>query len=133
MDAKGRVSIASKYREELLTRWQGKLTLTRHPRNFLLIYPREVWAEKCVQMDAFPPGARPLKRMLIGCAVDIDLDASARILIPPELRAAAQLDKEVEFRGMGDFIELWNAAALAQDEAANLSSGKLAELADELF
>ncbi len=133
IDAKGRLSVPTRYRDALLTQCEGKLTLTRHPDGCLLIYPRATWETKRVEIEALPPDARRLKRLLLGNAVDVDIDASGRILIPPELRTAVNLDKDVELRGMGAYFELWDATALAQDEAAAFKDGDMHRLANTYF
>lgn len=133
IDAKGRISVPARYRDELQIQCEGKLTLTRYPEGCLLLYPRATWEIKRSEIDALPPGARPLKRLLLGNAVDVDIDASGRILIPPELRTAANLDKDVELRGMGEYFELWDAALLAQREASVLESGEMLRLANTYF
>jgi MraZ protein len=130
IDAKGRISVPARHRDELQTKCEGKLTLTRHPEGCLLLYPRATWEIKRNEIEAYPPDARPLKRLLLGNAVDVDIDASGRILIPPELRTAAKLDKDAELRGMGAYFELWDAALLAQREAKDLESGEMLRLAN---
>ena len=54
--------------------------------------------------------------------MDVDIDASSRVLISPELRAAARLTKDVVLIGMGSRLELWNADAYAEQEAKVLES-----------
>lgn len=123
----------TRYRDALLALCEGKLTLTRHPDGCLMIYPRPTWENKRIEIEALPPDARKLKRLLLGCAVDVDIDASGRILIPPELRTAVNLDKDVELRGMGAYFELWDAAALAQSEATAFEDGEMHRLANTYF
>jgi len=130
IDAKGRISVPARYRDGLQAECEGKLTLTRHPEGCLLLFPRTTWEIKLVEINAFPPEARPLKRLLLGNAVDIDMDSSGRVLIPPELRTAANLDKDAEMRGMGPYFELWDAALLAEREAKDHASGEMQRLAD---
>ena len=67
--------------------------------------------------------ARPLQRLLLGNALDVDMDGSGRILVSPELRQAAGLAREVMLLGMGSHFELWDAAEWARREAEDLSKG----------
>ncbi|MBX6317590.1 division/cell wall cluster transcriptional repressor MraZ [Pigmentiphaga sp.] len=123
LDAKGRVSIPTRYRDALIAQAEGRLTLTRHPDGCLLIYPRPIWEEKREQIAAFPMQARALQRLLLGNAQDVELDNAGRILIAPELRAAASLSRDVMLLGLGAHFELWDAAVLAQREQEMLAQG----------
>lgn len=123
LDTKGRVNIPTRHRDALNELAHGRLTITRHPDGCLLIYPRPEWEMKRDQIAAFPMQARALQRLLLGNAQDVEMDTSGRVLIAPELRAAANLDRDTMLLGMGAHFELWNAAALAKREAEDLSAG----------
>ena len=51
-----------------------------------------------------------LKRLLVGFAREEQLDGNGRVLIAPELRRYAGLDKEVWLVGQGNHFELWSEA-----------------------
>ncbi len=123
LDTKGRVNIPTRHRDALNELAHGRLTITRHPDGCLLIYPRPEWEIKRDQIAAFPMQARALQRLLLGNAQDVEIDTSGRVLIAPELRIAANLDRDTMLLGMGAHFELWNAAALAKREAEDLSAG----------
>jgi len=121
LDAKGRVSIPTRHRDALVSQVEGRLTITRHPDGCLLMYPRNIWEQRREQIAAFPMSARPLQRLLLGNAQDVEMDGSGRILVAPELRQAAGLTREVMLLGMGSHFELWDAAELARREAEDLA------------
>lgn len=123
LDAKGRISIPTRYRDALAEQAGGSLTLTRHPDGCLLVYPRPEWEKKREQIAGFPMTARALQRLLLGNAQDVELDGSGRVLIAPELRTAAGMTREVMLLGMGAHFELWDAASLARREAEDLAQG----------
>lgn len=123
LDAKGRISIPTRHRDALVAQVEGQLTLTRHPDGCLLLYPRSVWEIKREQIVAFPASARPLQRLLLGSAQDVELDGSGRILISPELRTAVGMTREVMLLGMGSHFELWDAAGWSRREAEDLAKG----------
>jgi MraZ protein len=62
------------------------------------------------------------KRVFLGNAMDVEIDASSRLLIAPELRAAAGLVRDVMLLGMGSHFELWDAQRHAEHEAAVMQS-----------
>ncbi len=110
LDAKGRMSIPARHRDVLLADEQGRLTLTRHPDGCLMLYPRSIWEEKRKQIASLTAAARPLQRLLLGNAQDVDMDGAGRILVAPELRAAAGLSRDVMLLGLGSNFELWDRA-----------------------
>ena len=123
LDAKGRMSIPAKHRDALLAQCEGRLTLTRHPDGCLLLFPRPAWEAMRQQIAAWPIAARDWKRVFLGNAVDVELDGAGRILVAPELRAAAGLTRDVMLLGMGSHFEVWDAAKHAETEAQTIASG----------
>lgn len=123
LDAKGRISIPTRHRDALNSQVEGRLTVTRHPDGCLLVYPRTEWEKKREQIAAFPMSARPLQRLLLGYAQDVQMDGSGRILVAPELRQAAGLDRDVMLLGMASHFELWDSARWERREAEDLAKG----------
>lgn len=120
LDAKGRMSIPTRYRDALLAEDEGRLTLTRHPDGCLLLYPRSVWEIKREQIAAMPMSARAFQRLLLGNAHDVEMDSAGRILVTAELRQAATLQREAMLLGLGGHFEIWSPAELKQREEEDL-------------
>jgi MraZ protein len=97
----------------------------------LLIYPLPDWEPIREQILAAPglnQQAALLKRLLVGNARDEEMDAAGRVLVAPELREWAKLDKQVRLVGQGKHFELWaeDAWLKQQAEAAALfASGEM--------
>lgn len=111
LDAKGRMAIPAKYRDLLADNCDNQLVVTVDRDHCLLIYPLPEWEEierKLTKLPNLNKSARLLQRMLIGHATEVELDASARILVPPPLREFAGLDKRVVLIGQGNKLELWD-------------------------
>lgn len=53
----------------------------------------------------------------MGSAVDVDMDASGRLLVPSELRKVCGLSREIVLVGLGSHFELWDAQKLSEIEA----------------
>ncbi|MBN9460233.1 MAG: division/cell wall cluster transcriptional repressor MraZ [Burkholderiales bacterium] len=123
LDAKGRMTIPARHRDALSEQCKGLLTLTRHPDGCLLMFPRPVWESHRERLAAMPIGARTWTRIFLGNALDVDMDGTGRILISPELRAAASLTREVMLLGMGSHFEVWDAVALAAKEREAIAQG----------
>ena len=63
------------------------------------------------------------RRIFLGNAAEMDLDSAGRVLVGPELRSAAGIEKEVILLGMGSHLELWDAATYAAKEQAAIAKG----------
>ncbi len=116
LDAKGRLSVPTRHRDALGAAG-GQLTITKHPHGCLMIFPRPAWEEFRGRIAALPMQAQWWKRIFLGNAMDVDMDATGRVLVSPELRAAAGIDKDAVLLGMGAYFELWDARAYAAQEA----------------
>jgi len=121
LDGKGRISIPSRYRDVLMAQCDGRLTLTRHPDGCLLVYPRPVWEARREKIAVLPYDARALQRLVIGSAADAEIDSAGRVLIPPELREAAGLERDVMLLGVATHFELWDLARHVEQEKAPLA------------
>lgn len=114
LDVKGRMAVPVKHRAPLAEPAAGKLVLTAHPEGCLLLYPLSHWEPIRDRVMTFPSLDRMAsiwKRLLIGFAEDHVLDGSGRLLISPELRKFAGIEKRVMFVGQGTHFEIWNSSA----------------------
>lgn len=123
----------SRHRDVLAAGCEGRLTLTRHPDGCLLVYPRPMWETRREEIARLPFSARSLQRLLLGNATDVELDNAGRILVPTELRSAAQLQRDVMLLGMGNHFELWDTVRLDEHERAALAEGLPPAAADFTF
>ncbi|MGV6808237.1 MAG: division/cell wall cluster transcriptional repressor MraZ [bacterium] len=112
MDAKGRMAIPARYRDALTSGCNGKLVATIDTEEkCLLIYPYPEWEHIEAQLAALPsfnPATRRMQRLVIGHARDLEMDTNGRVLVPPELRAHASLEKKVVLIGQSHRFELWS-------------------------
>lgn len=120
LDAKGRMTIPTRYRDVLLKDSHGELTITRNLDGGLLIYPRSEWEERRKIIMNLPTKSRGIQRLLVGNAQDVEIDSAGRVLIAPELRNIAGIIKDVVLVGMGHSFELWDAEKYAQLQAKDL-------------
>ena len=122
LDGKGRIAIPARHRELLAAMDVHQLTVTKHPEGSLLIFPRPAWEQFRDRVAGLPMDSSGWKRVFLGNAMDVDIDASSRVLIAPELRASAGLVRDVMLLGMGSHFELWDAQRHAAHEAAVMQS-----------
>ena len=110
-DTKGRISIPTKYREQLLKISKKKLICTIDLDYCLLLYPLPSWLkieQQVMKLPTLNTTSRKLQRLLVGHATDIEMDKSGRLLIPYELREFSMIKKEAMLIGQGNRFELWD-------------------------
>ncbi len=132
IDAKGRLAIPAKFRGELT----DGVVVTRGIDRCLSVYPLAAWAtlaERISALSISDPDARQFKRMVFAEAMDELLDGQGRIVVPPELRRYAEIDRETVVVGMNTYLEIWNPArwealsTTVEDEGATIAQ-RLADL-----
>ena len=128
LDAKGRINVPVRHRDPLFKACEGQLTLTRHPAGYLLIYPRPVWEAVERELMALKTASEGWRRIFLGSAVDAEIDSASRVLIAPELRSAAGLDKDVLLIGTGRRLELWDKQRHDAVEAKVVAAGMTDEV-----
>ncbi len=136
IDAKGRVAIPTRYREQLEEHCQGAMVVTIDTEEkCLLIYPQPAWEDIQRKVEALPSfnvAARRVQRLLIGHATDIPLDGSGRILLTLPLREYAGLDKKAVLLGQGNKLELWSEEIWTSRRDAWLEDQSGLDVPDEL-
>lgn len=110
LDAKGRLSIPSRFRETLAQHREEVLILTNF-KNHLVGYPSDEWElleEKARGYSLFNSPAQDFVRLFVSGAQECPIDKQGRILIPPSLREEAGLEKDVVLLGLANRIEVWS-------------------------
>ncbi|HIJ91511.1 MAG TPA: division/cell wall cluster transcriptional repressor MraZ [Deltaproteobacteria bacterium] len=110
LDAKGRLNIATRFRESLRSQGDERLMVTPW-HNCIRAYPLPHWEE--LEMTLLAQGQkRPetvkLIRYMIGGAEECVLDKQGRILLPATLREDCSIKKEVVANGMITYFEIWD-------------------------
>ena len=120
LDSKGRLSVPTRYRDLLSATSAGQLTMTKHPHGCIMIFPRIQWEKFRERIASLPMQAQWWKRIFLGNAMDVCMDATGRVLVSPELRCAAGISKDTVLLGMGHYFELWDARTHAAQEAEQM-------------
>lgn len=116
IDAKGRLTIPSKFREQL----GEQIVVTKGTDACLWIFPMEEWSALEAELQKLPRSkdARDYIRHMVGGAETEEFDKMGRALIPQPLRNYAHLEKEVVLVGVLDRIEIWDKTEWDRREAA---------------
>jgi MraZ protein len=117
LDDKGRTVMPTRYREQIAELSQGHLVVTVDRDQCLLIYPQPEWEQterKLMSLPSLNPTARVLQRLMVGHATELELDGHGRMLLPPELREFAKLERHGMLIGQGNRFELWDETRWAE-------------------
>ena len=113
IDAKGRLIIPAKFREEL----DDEARLTVGLDHCLFIFSGEDWKTLVQKLNAIPisnRNGRKFARFLMSNAFPCELDKQGRIVVPGVLRKYAGLEKDVILAGVGSRIEIWDGQTWAE-------------------
>ena len=125
IDAKGRMIVPSKFREQL----GDEFVVTKGYDGCLFVYPNEEWKnseEKFRNVPLTSKDARKFSRCFFAGATTCEVYKQGRILLPAVLREFAGLEKEVVSVGVLKRIEIWDKnswqAIPSYDDADDLAS-----------
>src|SRR3989344_4267541 len=88
IDNKGRVAVPSKFRSA----FQGGVVVTRGLDHCLFIYEKSEWeifAKKLIALPVAQSNSRAFVRLMLAGAMEVEIDAQGRILLPDYLREYA--------------------------------------------
>jgi len=108
LDDKGRIAIPKKFRPNL----SRGAVVTRGLDNCLFLYTKKEWEKLAEKLAALPfaqANTRAFSRLMLAGAMDVEIDAQGRVILPEYLRQYAQLKKEIIVAGLYNRIEIWNA------------------------
>jgi MraZ protein len=109
LDAKGRVILPARFREQLA----GGAYVTSEIDGCLAVWPHEEFDVKAQEMRERAKGAaddRNVARAFFAGTHSAEPDRQGRIAIPPSLREFAGLERDVVVNGMYDHFEIWDAS-----------------------
>lgn len=128
LDAKGRLFIPAKLREELGDTFYVTLSMER----CLSAYSLESWGRLEEQVKGMTRKQQVMARPLFSHAAKCELDSQGRILLPQALRDFAGIQKNVAVVGVGDRTEFWDEASWNEIDAVETTPENLAALFEEL-
>lgn len=107
VDAKGRLIVPSKFREQL----GETFVVTKGLDGCLFVYANPEWKALEEKLTALPltnANARKFSRFFLAGATTCEVDRQGRILLPAVLREFAKIDKDAVLVGVGSRIEIWS-------------------------
>ncbi|MBP3520749.1 MAG: division/cell wall cluster transcriptional repressor MraZ [Oscillospiraceae bacterium] len=128
IDAKGRLFIPSKLREELGLSFYLAMGVDA----CLAIYPQETWNRFTEKFASLPMTQSRAMRTLFANATKCELDSQGRIVVPLKLRQYAALDKDVVIIGVNDRAEIWSAETWNAQEEEEMTPEKMSACMEAL-
>ncbi len=113
VDAKGRLIVPSKFREQL----GEEFVVTKGLDGCLFVYENTEWKALEEKLHALPltnANARKFSRFFLAGATTCEVFMQVRILLPAVLRDFAGIDKDAVLVGVGSRIEIWSKDAWNQ-------------------
>ena len=107
LDAKNRLIIPSRFREEL----GDAFVITRYLDGCLTVYTTEQWEKITGKLATIPmtsKAGRQFSRIFLSRAVNCEPDSQGRVLLPQALIKAAEITKKCVVIGTGDHVEIWS-------------------------
>lgn len=107
IDSKGRLTIPSRFKEDLA----GGIVITRGLDGCLWAFTRDEWkkiAEKIANLTLTSAEARRFTRFMFSSASESIPDRNGRVIIPQKLMQYANIEREVVVAGVMNKIEIWN-------------------------
>lgn len=130
LDAKGRVSVPSKFRDDL----GSTFVLSKGLDDCLYAYSTSEWEIfKNELLTMRGANAQKIRRFFFSGATECEIDAQGRVVIPPSFRTYADLSKELVIVGVSNRAEIWNKENWEKYISdASFESSEIAKAMDEM-
>lgn len=131
IDAKGRIIVPSKFRDELGYRF----IMTKGLDDCLFIYSLEEWKkfeDKLTNLPIASKEARAFVRYFFSGAIECEIDKQGRLTIPQNLREHAKIGKELVTIGVMSRVEVWSKQEWVDYGNKGLGYDEIAEKMAEL-
>ena len=130
IDDKGRLTIPSKFRDDL----GEKFVITRGLENCLFAYSLEGFQKIVAELQKIPftkKDARQFMRFFLSGATTVEFDKQGRINISSPLISYAELKKECIIIGTGDRLEIWSSNNW--NDFFDSTKDNMSDIAENLF
>ncbi|MDR2400363.1 MAG: hypothetical protein LBD73_01770 [Deferribacteraceae bacterium] len=124
INANGRVSIPSKFRENLKSVRSEDRIVLRKTSACVQAYPTEDWWKFFNALPTKTKSDRYAKRKISANSMEVEIDNNGRVLLPAEFRE--RFSSECVFLGMGDgLFEIWDSGAWQEVSSEEIDSEEL--------
>jgi MraZ protein len=112
LDAKGRFLLPSGFKKQLPEAEDSRFVINRGFEKCLSLYPVKNWEPLFAEisnLNDFDPKVREFRRYFLNGATFVEPDSAGRLLIPPNLKEHAGLEKDIVLVAALNKIEIWDS------------------------
>ncbi len=117
LDVKGRFLLPAGVLKQLPEGAATSFVINRGFDECLNLYPKENWGPVSADINSlseYEPENRKLKRLFNNGATEVGLDSANRLLVPPNIKVVAGLQKDIVLASSGNKIEIWDKSKYQQ-------------------
>jgi len=110
LDAKGRFLLPAGLKKQLPEGENTRFVINRGFEKCLTLYPKQSWEPlyaRISSLNDFDPKVREFRRFFLNGAMEVELDSAGRLLLPPNLKDYAGLEKDIVLASDVDKVEIW--------------------------
>ncbi len=112
LDAKGRFLLPAGFKKQLPENEDSRFVINRGFEKCLTLYPVKNWEplfEDISKLNDFDPRVREFRRYFLNGATYVEPDSAGRLLVPPNLKDHAGLEKDIVLVAAVNKIEIWDS------------------------
>jgi MraZ protein len=117
LDAKGRFLLPVGFKKQLPEAETVKFIINRGFEKCLALYPVKNWEPLFAdisRLNDFDPKVREFRRYFLNGATEVEPDSAGRLLVPPNLKVHADLQKDIVLVAAVNKIEIWDSSKYKQ-------------------
>ena len=117
LDAKGRFLLPAGFKKQLAQEEGDRFVINRGFEKCLSLYPMKSWEPLFAdisKLNDFDPKVREFRRYFLNGATIVEPDAAGRLLVPPNLKEHAGLEKDIVLVAAVNKIEIWDSSKYHQ-------------------
>lgn len=117
VDSKNRFLLPAGFKKQLPEEGGAQFVISRGFEKCLTLYPIKSWEPiyaELSKLNDFDPKVREFRRYFMNGATNVELDTAGRLLLPPNLKEYAGIDKEIILVAAMNKIEIWDKSKYQQ-------------------
>jgi MraZ protein len=117
LDAKGRFLLPAGLKKQLPEKESNAFVINRGFEKCLSLYPMKSWEPlfaEISKLNEFDPKVREFRRYFLNGATNVEPDSAGRLLVPPNLKDHAGLQKDIVLVAAVNKIEIWDSSKYHQ-------------------
>ncbi len=135
LDAKGRFLLPVALKKQIADEGNNQFVINRGFEKCLSLYPIKSWEpifKEISKLNDFDPKVREFRRYFLNGATMMELDSAGRLLLPPNLKEYAGLEKDIVLVSAVKKIEIWDKSKY-NEFFEKISPEAFSKLADEVM